>query len=352
MPPLSDISGYALMFGLPQATIVGFIIFGVCVFNIDKLLLIQSKFWGLISGLSSTARKRNISSDIRGRILKATKSYKSISSEILPNDLKIVWIKDEDKDTFFQKNQIIIRMSKKNNPHENFVNAVTEFVAAGLLRKERIYIDSKVMKAADLSLVKKIVYDASEDSLTYYHNNILNPSIEDDEEIRDLIQDIAIIDGNGMFTNILLNEFMKAGRKLYPETIDPCLTAESKEFLRYLHRIAIKATSEPSDLNFNREYFKTAIFLAMNSETYAKSGIKPFLKYIFKCIDSGIETIYIFGLGQKINLANLIAEAAQESDLRIIETRRHYYKHRNITDGKRISGVCNEIVVYSGAVSD
>jgi len=278
--------------------------------------------------------------------MKATKMFQSDGLSILPNDLKIEWVKNENRDTFLKDNRLIIRMSQKSNPHENFVNAILEFVSVGLLYKERAYMDNKVMKAADISVIQKLLLSASIDSLTYFNNRILTEIITEDNELTDLITEIAAIDGNGMFINILLNEYMKVGNKIFPQPPDPCLIAESKEFLRYLYNISMGLCITFDDFIFNREYFKTCVLLAARTETLERRGVTPYLKNITNYINQGIETIYIFGLGRKVDVAKLIAKEASENNFEIRGTKTHYYSHRALHNTKRISGVCIEITVF------
>jgi len=271
-------------------------VFIFCVLNIEKLIKFRGAVAGLFTAVSSKARKTKISSSIRASIMKTAKAFQSNGLNILPNDVKIDWVEVEDKDTFFKDNRLIIRMSRKNNPHENFVNAVLEFVSVGLLHKERRYINSEIMKAADISVIQKLLLGASEKSLIYFNEKILTQMLNEDDELKDTIKEIATIDGNGMFTNILLNEYAKAGNKIFPQLPDPLLLAESREFLHYLYRIAMRVCTTYDDFVFNREYFRTFVFLAYRTKTYEEKGLKPYLNTITKYINRGIETIYVFGL--------------------------------------------------------
>jgi len=236
-------------------------------------------------------------------------------------------------------------MSHKTNPHENFVNAMMGFVSEGLLHKERGFIDRRIMRAADISIVKKIIIATSESSLKYFNDNILHKLVDEDEELKEFVIEIAKIDGNGMFTNILLNEFMKAARKTFPD-YDESLIAESREFLGYLLRVAEGIYRSSTERTFNRAHFKTMICLAAKDETYNERGLEPYVKGIISSINRGIETVYIFGLGNKVSIAKDIARAIESEDIRIIEKRVSHYNHKGL-DGNRVRGVCIEITTRS-----
>ena len=337
----NDFRQWQIILGAP--ILVGIVVFVFCICNINGLLTLLSKIQRLGIGFSSKARKGTISNGIRGRVLKASKNIKNLDPEVMLKDLKIEWVKEENAESFVNRGQVIIRMKQETNPHKNFVYAVTTFVNRGLLPRAQRYIDKDILKASSLSVSRSFILNGDDEALTYFDDTVLKPIIQNNSLIAEFVEDIRIIDGNGMFYQILLNEYSKAARKIYPEISDPCLTAESKEFLNFLHRIALGMYDE---LCFNREYFKVNIFLTAKTETYESKGLKPYLSSIFTSIDNGIETIYIFGLGRKMQIAKEITLEAQKQDFRIGKIVPHHYKHRSLADGRRIDGVCYEVSIY------
>ena len=163
-------------------------------------------------------------------------------------------------------------------------------------------------------------------------------------ELKDLYAQLKMIDGNGMMYQILLNEYSKSARELYPDPIgDPCFTAETSELLRFLCNIAQGNVTDLEEFRFNREYFKIHIFLTANSRTYNRSGIKVYIKPILQSIDQGTKTLYLFGLGRKVSIAKEIVDEVTSQDFRVGKVVRHQYKHKNNSVGRRINGVCYEL---------
>lgn len=342
-----DVNKWAVILGISGPFIGALIVFIFVLCNIEKFFLMSSKIQSLFTGISSKARKGTISTAIRGKVIKVAKNHKNLDDDLMIRDLKIEWVKDENPVSFMKNNQVIIRLNHDTNPHKNYVTAVSTFVNQGLLVKARRYVDSNIMRATSFSVTRSFILNGDNEALDYYDESILKPVLQEDDELSNLLDELKTIDGNGMFFEILLNEYAKAARKLYPDIKgDPCFTAESKEFLYYLHRIATGVASIPDDLCFNREYFKVHIFLAANTRTYIRSGAKVYLKHIFKSIDEGTETLYIYGLGKKMEIAKELAEEAGHEDFRIEKIIPHYYKHRSLKDSKRINGVCIEVQIY------
>ena len=332
--------------GIPTIIVLFIAVIVFCVCNVDKLLKLASTVQKLFSFASKKARKGAISNSIRGNILKSSKALRSMGNDLMIKDLKIDWVTEETPESFIKDNQVIVRMSQSPNPYKNYVTAVNTYVGHALLPRAKRYIDNKIMEISKLSVGRLLVINGDYHALDYYDDNILYPIIDDDPEANEIFERLKTIDKNGMFTNILLNEYAKAAQKIYPDTPDPLLVAESKEFLTYLFRIAMGGITDPTEFQFNREYFRVHIFLTAKSETYRRRGRKPYLKHMSDSLSEGTETIYVFGLGKKIDIAGEITGAFSDTDYRVSQVIPHYYRHRSINNGKSVQGVCYELCVY------
>lgn len=330
--------------GYKTTTIALFIIVIFLFFNVDKILLLKAEFFNLFSKRNSFAKKRQISNKVRATILKSTKEQSLLDNNIIPSDMKVVWINEEKTDTFIENEQVIVRIKQSSNPHENLVTAVSEYVSNGLLHNVKRYLNDDVMEASRILMTRKVIQNASKNALDYLDEKYIIPKMNNDTEFKDLYNDLVKIDHNGMFIHILLNEFKKAGMSIYGEIPDPELIAESKEFMNHLYRIAAKISTEPSDLSFNRDYFKVVIFLTASTETLKRAGIRPFVKAAHKQLNDGIETIYVFGLGSKREIAEQISNEL-DGDLRIKQIIKHTYKHIN-ENGRRVPGVLYECEIF------
>lgn len=342
----TEIKEWASLLNIGIIPIVAVVVFIACLFNIDKLLLLLSSIQKMFSFCSSRARKGAISNSIRGKILHSSKDFRSIKNSVMSSDLKIEWVKEEKAETFIKNNQVIIRMSQNTNPHKNFITAVNAYVGSGLLPKSQRYIDSNILTVSKVAVSRKLIVNGDPDAIDYFDTSVLMPIIDTDVVCAQIYDELKTIDGNGMFVNILLNEYSKVSQKIFPEEPDPLLIAESKELLTYLHRIAKCGITDVAELQFNREYFKIHIFLTAKTITYLKSGIKPYLKHITNSISEGIETLYIFGLGRKIDIANEITSELKKTDFRVDTVIPHHYRHKSL-DGRTVHGVCFEVNVYN-----
>lgn len=325
-------------------TIVIIIILAFCIIYVEKIFLLKGAICGLFARLFTVAKKGQLSNQLRGVVLKTIKHTELSAGELIPNNLRIEWVNNEKQETFINKQQIIIRIKQNSNPNDNLISIVSEYVNCGLLYDIKQYINKDVMSASQLLITRKIIQNANKAALPYMDEHFTIPKLNENNILKENYEKLHAIDNNGMFIGILLNEFHKAGMSIYGEIQDPELLAESSEFMRYLYCIAKGISDDPERLCFNRDYFKVSIFLTASDKTLKHSGITPFLKAIHRQLNEGIETIYIFGLGSKREVATLISEETKQ-DIRISKIIKHSYKHIS-NSGKRINGVFYECSIY------
>ena len=342
---ISVVSLIKLLSHFPTVVIGMIIVVVFCICNIDKLLLFKAAIYGCFSKFSAFAKKNQLSNQVRGTILRTIKKNNLSTGNIIPEDLKVEWVNSEEKDVFIHKQQVIIRIKQKSNPNENLVSVISDYVNTGLLYDVKQYLNKDIMAASQLLMIRKILQNANKDALPYWDNNFLTPEFNKDCDLKENFYKLQAIDKNGMFVGILLNEFKKAGLSIYGEIEDPELWAESSEFTRFLYDIALGISNDPERLRFNRDYFKVSIFLTASDKTLRDSGIRPFMKAMLEQLDNGIQTIYIFGLGSKQEIAKLISSELNQ-DIRISEIKRHPYLHIDATSGRRINGVFYECSIF------
>ncbi len=328
----------ASKWGVPICAVIAIVFL---IMQAENVLLWKGAICEFFSKFSTKAQKAALSSKLRGSIIK-TISKLEMEKDIIPSDLKVEWVSSEETESFLTEDQVIVRIKKKSNPQENLINATAAFVNAGMLYNYRRYLDKMVMKAANLNMIRKIVQSSGRNSLTYFEEEYLPPCLSLDEEIGDFYIKLKDIDKNGMFINILLRELSKAAGSLFGEDPDECLIVESRELVRFLHNIAMRESNEESLLQIKNNYFKIAIILTAKDRTLKKSGIKPYIHSIKSYISKGYDTIYMFGIGQKIITAQDIAKYINEDSENMYFATQHEYEHV-FKDGHRKKAVVYEI---------
>ena len=331
---------------IPIWGVIILLILGFCISKAEKLLALSAAISGLFRNISSKANKNHISAGIRSSVISASKKLGNKTGDILPNDLKIKWAENDDIQSFFDDNCVVVRIKQTSDPNVNYVNVIFQFVSCGLLKNQRHYFDEQIMDASTLLITQKIVSLSKPSANAYFVDKIYNPTIAEDPLVDEDYGMLQRIDLNGMLFNIYLNELSKAAASISGQLPDPCLVAESGELLRFLYRIAERKPDEMIDLNYQGTYFRVGIILAANTDTLNSSGWSSHFRYAKKLLDSGINTLYVFGIGRKEKIAAKIAYAVKESDERIVKSVTHQYRHVNTKTGKRLTATCVELDTY------
>lgn len=305
----------------------------------------------LLSRFHHGFKKSAIASDIRSHILTASRKIARLSPEALPYDLRVEWVEESDRDAFINGDQVIVCMSSDRNPQRNFVHAVQEYVAKGLMPKAKGYIDKKLVRATDLTIVRKILQEISDASLIFFNEQVLTPELASDEELESLIQELTRIDQNGMLVPILMSELIKASNRVYPGLPTPALVQESRDFVRFLFSVANRQMGEYHDTVFNRSYIKVEIALAANPVTYQSLGLGPTIHHIVNQVKQGIETVYIFGLANNIDIAKELETKLLKRNEMFVSAVRHLYTHVSV-DGRKMKGICIRVDTHSASDSE
>lgn len=346
MPTGATVWDFLIAFNWPIWIIAILLLVIFLIINADKLLALNGAISGLFRNISKSANKKYISASIRSSVISASKKIGSTEANILPSDLKIKWADNDDAQSFFDDDCVVIRLRRTSDPNENYVNIINQFVASGLLKNRKHYFNPDIMTASTLIVTQKIVALSKPSAGAYFINNIYTPTIEKDPSVDNDFQQLKKIDSNGMLFNVYLNELMKAVVTIDGQIPDPCLRAESGELLRFLYQIANREHEENNDLNYNGTYFKIGIILAANDETLNKTGWSSHFYKAKKLLNDGYNTLYVFGIGRKAKVASKIAYEVKNNDDRIVRSITHQYRHVNTSTGYRSVAVCVELDTY------
>ncbi|MCL6613534.1 MAG: hypothetical protein K6U03_02745 [Firmicutes bacterium] len=275
-------------------------------------------------------------------MLVSDKINKEIGTEIVPKDLKIRWVKEEDLDSFKQHNQVVVLIRYSPNPTINVVNAVTQFVTRGLIPHAKTHLDSAMCRSLDLAVTRKLLDASYNDAIPYFIEKILNPIISSDDELRQLVDSLFSIDGAGMLTQILIRELVLRANTLTGQPPDEALKIETRQFTEFLYKIAIRKVGDPYvDTDFRGVYYNISIVIVGLREKLEKYGISGHLNAIKIRLGSGSATVYVLcGCDKKIYLSEIIKNIKNDTRVKRYSTFPFAYK---MATGQKARGICLRI---------
>lgn len=104
------------------------------------------------------AEMASIAYNIQGNINQFRDTINKETLDLIP-EAEVEWVTETNKESFFDnfKGKVIIRMNPCEDNDINLARASLLQVSKGVIPESRLYIDSKLNTAIDLSLVKKIL---------------------------------------------------------------------------------------------------------------------------------------------------------------------------------------------------
>jgi len=153
--------------------------------NPEKLDEWLAKIDRFLLWLGFKRAKQFITRDVRTKIKQASKKINKEAEGLITKDVEIIWVNQDNIESFLRQGKVIIRMRHYQNQDKNIVNATTHYVLRGVLHTAKIYLPEKIQKAVNLALTKKILAEEQEvgTSTDYFFANILNPSLKSDKEL-------------------------------------------------------------------------------------------------------------------------------------------------------------------------
>lgn len=296
MPSFDDFFKWIGFFkGYPLGYVLLALLLIVLFFWPEKVFFWISKCQTLFLFLGTGMKKKQIETEIKANILKASKEISKELDDVMPYDLKINWVKSSSREAFFDGKNVIVCMNNdsKNRMHA-VVHAINDYVTNGLLIEEKAYIEKNIMKSSCLVMTRKLLMQSFEKGISYFYEEILKKEYSGNDDLKIMIDKLISLDENGLFTQVMLREIKEKGSKMLGKINIDKFEKETISFVQYLHKVAIRNIGDDSTpLTFKGSYYKVSILLVANLSTYYSYGIESYLKRFSQNLKEGTETVYI-----------------------------------------------------------
>jgi hypothetical protein len=177
------------------------------------------------------------------------------------------------------------------------------------------------------------------ESLSYFEKNMLNKLLQTDEDFAKRFEELRRIDLSGLFLPVYLNELSKVLRRISGQYFIDDYENEAKSFLRYLIEFC---KNKHKRLYYNGKYINVSFGLIANKAFISRHGKDAYVEKVRESLSSGIQTVYLFGWGDRIKTVRQVAEKAIRSDVRIIYMKMHHYRHV-FEDRSTARAICVEL---------
>ena len=248
------------------------------------------------------SQRKSVSLELQGKINEFKKSLNNKMPGILSYGIRIKWMHRENitRRTFIDKDQVVVILKSYEDQDINFVTAVLVYLSKSLIPYAKQYISENSRKAIDFVYAKKIIKERKTHStLDYFLNEVLNPELQKDTNLRDNCSMMDNLDNSGILTSIFMNELIILSRKLDLSTPTTQVIYESRDFIIFLNKLACKKKDEDVLLDFVRRHIRISISPIAIKEKFREVGVGPYRNAIEGNLRKGIYRNYIVACGEE-----------------------------------------------------
>lgn len=282
----------------------------------DRLL---SFFCRLLARYSAQAEKKYISSDIQAKVNSATSRINDESGNVLPLKLKVRFVRtNEDlKEMFLKDDVAVIKMNTRLKQEENVAKAVHSFVASTLIREARAYIDQHISVATNLHISHSVLLKSRfHAASSWFVENIVQPILDKDPDMKATKGDIEIVDSKGYFTRVFLRELLGLADK-NPYVANPLLLRHLKQetggLLKFLKELAERQKGgEMPSLVYSKTNIRTSIMLVAKPTT-AELGMSPYSRRFQISLEKAkCDRIYVVSSTPNLDFAQIVVRTIEK----------------------------------------
>lgn len=322
----------------------------------DRYKQLRSLICG-IAAIFGFFKRQAVSSNIEAIISRCAELLnRELGEGVLPKEVKVQWVgQNQDRDSFIKGGKIVVKMSYTGNSSQNLINVCMAYLNEVFIPQTRPYIDTSLVKTSELMIAKKFLSKKSSQALNLFVQDVLNPILETDEQLRSDSEKLEILDAKGMFAQLFLPEIIDIGNYLYPTPTTPELRKQTRDLLEFLVAIATKDQGEEVPLEYSSPWFNVVLVLPGKKETIETRGLTPYIDYITESINNRFSRIYVMGIGKKINIVEDVVKCVSKDPRVINVSKRDTEVVVHAQDGlRKLRGVCYQLKTeydYTLAVS-
>lgn len=282
------------------------------------------------------SQRKSVSLELQGTINDFMKSLNKKIPNVLTYGIKVKWVHKEKttREAFIKNNQVVVVLKSYDEQDVNFVTAILLYLPKALIPYARKNINQKSSRAIDFIYAKKIIRERkSESTADYFLNEVLYPEIENDEELKNYCSIMESLDNTGILTCILMNELMILARKLNLAIPSNQIIHETRDFIIFLGKFALKKREEDVHLEFIRRHIRIGIVPIAIKRKLREQGIKPYREAIERNIKKGIYRNYIVACGDEnvfaaTKVAKSLKNLSKVTDIKEIKYRRAFFEEK------------------------
>jgi len=288
-------------------------------------------FWSkLIRPMARTYKHRVLvkaatRSDIVGHVNKELAKLRVELPKGWIPDLQLQWVTTEDKRSFFDEDEVVIRIRPLENQEKNFVRATYYFLQKNFFPKTKGIIPTGHQRASVLYVTKKVLNNRTAEARTIFEDTILEPAVRSDLSIPDLFEAYGQLDQRGFYTGTFLRELQEVAKEIRFTTQRRNISREASSILQHIKNFmaALNTRSIPGPVWSQIGPVSSYGLLLVARPSNATSGnVAPFVNRAKERLTQGAQRLYVFGANREIDFVRTVVSAIEHEvpEYHLVET--------------------------------
>lgn len=255
---------------------------------------------GLFSWSSRGIRHRSIKLKTQGQVSSFARSIDGEVKGAMPYNMSLNFVREVDRSELDPNKQtVIVRIKDRGADDWNLVHTMLVFCPIGVLPQARPYLGEAMNEAINITVTRKFLnYLKHYSALQYLYDEVLPICAKEIPQLEDFCTVFDVLDENGVFTRVLLEEFRDFGARIETRYPEESHALEAAAFVSYVYDMATKpAGEEMPDVGHLGRYIATAFVLIGTGETMFSRGATPYLNHLQRLKDAGFDKAYLIARG-------------------------------------------------------
>lgn len=270
-----------LLIGASPAVLL--VVIALLVFFPEKIEKWSALIWRCLSGCHKGwkfVRRKYVKHDLQGRVNDFVRRRLKGVPGVFDCKLELKWVDTtEQRSSFLADGKIILRLRSNDPEDHNFVHASYLFVTESLLPRAKRYLSVPQHEALDLFVTSKLLREEKPHVVGFFLDEYLHPRVDKSQKLGAVLDDITVVDENGLFFPVLVQELEFIGDKVFGKRRDTIIAAEVNDLVAFLKKLSRRSVGDVGDLNFEKEYCRCAIMIVGKPQKLFES-IDPYVDYI------------------------------------------------------------------------
>ena len=293
------------------------VILGYLLLYPEKIEKWSSLLWRFLSNfvtLFKFAHKQYVKHDMQSRVNEFARGLSKEAPFLASKRVRIEWVEaNVTRSSFFQDDQVILRLRRDDPEDLNFVHGAYMFVSTSLVFQVKRYLSQSQRKAVDLYVTTSLIEREKPGVRGHFLDNYLHSELADTgSKVARFFDAFAKMDKGGYFYPVFLQELDFLGQKVFGARKDDRIITEVNSLIGFLEPIALRKIGDEGNLDFKQQYCRFAIVIVGRSYKLTPLG-NVYVDYIRKTlVPDKIETVYVLGLWENRSIIQNVCKALDD----------------------------------------